>query len=64
MLFFLLSCFYDVRLLRSMEAASCRNQKSIDDLVTVKKIDAVVKIDGGAAMRGNEQHLVAYAKRL
>ena len=42
-----------------MEAASGRDLQSVDYLVAINKINAVVKVDGGAAVSGDQQKLVA-----
>ena len=47
-----------------METASRGNLHSVDYLVALHKIDAVVKVDGGAAMGGDKQYLVADLKLL
>ena len=42
-----------------MEATSGGDLNSVDYLVAIYKINAVVKVDGGATMGGDKQNLVA-----
>ena len=42
-----------------MKAASGGDLNSVDYLVAIYKINAVVKVDGGATMGGDKQNLVA-----
>ena len=47
-----------------MKAASGGDLNSVDYLVAIYKINAVVKVDGGATMGGDKQYLVADLKLL